>query len=89
MEAVAKQGLTTIQQERIESSSIPKQLRIAVCVPEIEPLQNVMAGKPADATYILQRYIINGLKARAHRLDFLAKRDLTNNVYTNDRSNRP
>ena len=47
-------------------------LRIAMCPPEWLLLQRVMNGGPADATYIIQGYITEGLQARGHSLTFLA-----------------
>ena len=84
MEAIAERGFNPRPMTAAKSVTVPQQLRIAMCVPEIEPLQNVMVGKPADATYILQRYIIHGLTAREHRLSFLAKRDLDHHICTTD-----
>lgn len=46
-------------------------LRIAICPPELQPLQQIMKGKPAEATYIIQGYIAAGLPARGHSLTFL------------------
>ena len=61
-----------------------KQLRIAICTPELKPLQQVMAGEYADATYIIQGYISSGLGARGHKLTFVAPENLNNMVCTDD-----
>ncbi|RIK39246.1 MAG: hypothetical protein DCC55_18660 [Chloroflexi bacterium] len=84
MDMITEKGNTAIQMETAPRASVPAPLRIAFCLPEFEPLQNVMSGKPADATYILQSYIITGLHDRGHTLTFLAKRDLNHNVCTHD-----
>lgn len=49
-----------------------RRLRIAFCVPAIEPLQQVMAGKFVDAAYLQQKYIATGLQALGHQLTFVA-----------------
>ena len=53
--------------ERIDSQP----LQIAVCPPELYLLQRVMKGEIADATFIIQAYIAEGLQSRGHRLNFL------------------
>lgn len=47
-------------------------LRIAFCVPAIEPFQQAMAGSFVDAAYLQQQYIATGLQARGHQLTFVA-----------------
>ncbi len=59
-------------------------LRIAMCPPEFEPLRQVMLGGRPDATYVIQKYIAQGLAARGHSLTFLAPRYLGEIVYTSD-----
>lgn len=59
-------------------------LRIAICPPDLDPMQNAMNGGPADATYIIQMYIANGLLSRGHNLTFVAPYDLNQVVSTND-----
>ena len=59
-------------------------LRIAICPPELKPLQQAMRGEPTNATYLLQRHIATGLRSRGHDLTFVAQRDLGHNVCTND-----
>ncbi len=58
--------------------------RIAIGVPDWQPLFDVMNGKPANATYVLQRYVADGLKARGHSLTLMAPRDLEQMVCTTD-----
>lgn len=62
----------------------PRGLRIALCVPDLLPLRQVVRGQPADATYIVQAYIAAGLRARGHRLTFVAPLNLTETVCTGD-----
>lgn len=59
-------------------------LRIAICPPEFQPLQQAMNGEKADATYIIQRYIAVGLLARGHSLTFVAPPNLDDVVCTSD-----
>jgi glycosyltransferase involved in cell wall biosynthesis len=58
--------------------------RIAIGVPEWQPMVDVMSGRPADATYIIQRYLAAGLSARGHKLTFLAPLDLEEMVWATD-----
>lgn len=53
-----------------ELSSV-RPLRIAMCPPELLPLQQVMNSQLADATYIIQGYLAEGLQNRGHSLTFL------------------
>jgi len=69
---------------RSETEMSSEQLKIAICTPELKPLQQVMAGEYADATYIIQGYISSGLQARGHKLTFLAPEDLNKMVCTDD-----
>lgn len=64
--------------ERVASRS----LRIAVCPPELYLLQRVMRGEIADATFIIQAYIAEGLKSRGHRLNFLGSYYFEGPVYS-------
>jgi len=59
-------------------------MRIAMCPPELKPLQKAMKGEPTNATYLLQRHIAMGLGARGHDLTFIAQRDLGHTVCTSD-----
>ena len=59
-------------------------LRIVIGVPELQPLQQVMRGEPADATYIIQGHIAAGLRARGHSLTFVAPGNLTETVCSSD-----
>jgi glycosyltransferase involved in cell wall biosynthesis len=65
-----------INPRQANMDTLPKQvtsrsLRIAVCPPELYLLQRVMRGEIADATFIIQAYIAEGLQNRGHRLNFL------------------
>jgi glycosyltransferase involved in cell wall biosynthesis len=62
-----RQAEVEVLPERVASQS----LRIAVCPPELYLLQRVIRGEVADATFIIQAYIAEGLKSRGHRLNFL------------------
>lgn len=59
-------------------------MRIAFCLPELEPLQQVMRGEPGDAAYIQQGYIARGLRERGHSLSYVAPRNLKEMVCTSD-----
>jgi glycosyltransferase involved in cell wall biosynthesis len=61
--------------------------RIAVCLPELKPLQQVMRGEPSNGTYIVQKYVISGLKGRGHDLTYLAQQRLGDNVCTSNLDN--
>jgi glycosyltransferase involved in cell wall biosynthesis len=54
------------------SSEKKRSLRIALGIPEWEPFHEVMSGKPADATYVIQGNLARGLAARGHSLTFVA-----------------
>lgn len=62
----------TSQQTAHGKQLLERRLRIAFCVPAIEPLQQVMAGKFVDAAYLQQKYIATGLQALGHQLTFVA-----------------
>lgn len=62
----------------------PNLLRIVMCPSELEPVQKVMRGEPAGATYIIQVYIARGLSDRGHRLTFIAPTNQNQLVSTND-----
>ena len=54
----------------------PRALRVAVCVPSLAPLRQMLEdGHAVDGTYVVQGYIAAGLRARGHRLTFLARRE--------------
>jgi glycosyltransferase involved in cell wall biosynthesis len=59
-------------------------LRIALGVPEWGPLHQVMSGKPADATYVIQGNLSKGLMARGHALTFVAPNSLEDFIFTCD-----
>lgn len=59
-------------------------LRIVVGVPEWEPMAQVMSGQPADATYVIQRNLSQGLMARGHALTFVAPSGSENFIFTSD-----
>jgi len=56
----------------VNSTQIAKTpLRIVVCPPELRILQRVVDGEIADATFIIQAYIYQGLQNIGHILNFL------------------
>ena len=57
-------------------------LRIAHCAPEWERLQQALVGGKADATYIIQKDVAEGLAACGHELTFMAPRGLEELVVT-------
>ena len=58
--------------------------RIALGVPEWEPMAQVMSGQPADATYVIQRNLSKGLMARGHSLTFVAPSGPDHFIFTSD-----
>jgi len=64
--------------------SATRPMRIAISTPELHQLQWVMNGKPADATHIIQGYIVAGLQSSGHNLTFIAPRTLEEIVCTDD-----
>lgn len=55
----------------IHEKIVLERLKIAICPPELQLLQKVMRGEIADATFIIQGYIAEGLKSRGHKLNFI------------------
>jgi glycosyltransferase involved in cell wall biosynthesis len=84
MEAALQKDRDEAQKEDISDASSSRQLRIAICVPELQSLKQVLSGGPADATYIIQGYISAILRSRGHKLTFVAPRDLHQMVCTTD-----
>ncbi|GIK40305.1 MAG: hypothetical protein BroJett011_41380 [Chloroflexota bacterium] len=72
-----------MDRDKLDTSS-SRSLRIAVSLPQLEPLAQVMRGKPAEATYIIQRYIAAGLPAYGHSLTFVGPRSFDDIVCTDD-----
>jgi len=54
---------------------MPKQLRIAFCLPEFVPFQQVWRSEAGDAAYIQQKSIAEGLLGLGHKLTFVAPLD--------------
>ncbi len=61
-----------------------RKLRIALGVPEWEPFYDVMSGRAADATYVIQGNLSRGLIARGHSLTFIAPRSPDEFIITAD-----
>lgn len=59
-------------------------LRFALGVPEWKPFRDALEGKPADATYVLQRHLARRLKNRGHRLTLVAPKSPEEFVFTED-----
>jgi glycosyltransferase involved in cell wall biosynthesis len=68
-------------------SSSSNKLGIVISPPEFQPLQKEMSGEPTSATYVIQRYIAEGLLARGHRLTFIAPQNVEVIVCTTDPQN--
>ncbi|HMR98090.1 MAG TPA: glycosyltransferase family 4 protein [Anaerolineales bacterium] len=66
------------------SSGSNRKLKIAIGVPEWAPFHGAMQDKPADATYIIQRNLSNGLLSRGHSLTFAAPINLDDFAVTSD-----
>ncbi len=49
-----------------------KPLRVAMCPPELEPMQRVMRGEAESATYIIQGYVAAGLLDRGYDVTYVA-----------------
>ena len=73
---------TSVDESRVAPSS--NHLGIVICPAEIELMWKVMKGEPAEATYIIQSYIAKGLRARDHKLTFIAPTNQDQFVCTND-----
>lgn len=65
-----------------QPSSMIKKLKIALGVPEWQPFHQVMSGKPADATYVIQGNLSKGLMARGHSLMFVAPNNVEDFIFT-------
>ena len=59
-------------------------MRIAFGVPELERLQQAARGDPADPAYLLQANVARSLRARGHRLTYIAQRGLGEYVCSED-----
>jgi glycosyltransferase involved in cell wall biosynthesis len=59
-------------------------LKIAMCPPELQPLQHFFRGEPTNATYIIQGYVATGLIDHGHNLTFVIPLDLSEITCTND-----
>ena len=59
-------------------------LNIALCPPAWEPMQQALSGGAADATYIIQKGVAEGLQACGHTLTFVAPSGLDEVVCTQD-----
>jgi glycosyltransferase involved in cell wall biosynthesis len=55
-----------------------------MCPPELYLLKRVMKGEIADATFIIQAYIAEGLRSRGHRLSFLGSYYSEGPVYSGE-----
>jgi glycosyltransferase involved in cell wall biosynthesis len=84
MHLIAEKGHNLTQVDESPNRPHSDLLRIAICPPEFQPLQQAMKDAPAEATYIIQRYIATGLQARGHSLTFVAPRNLNQIVCTSD-----
>jgi glycosyltransferase involved in cell wall biosynthesis len=63
---------------------VNRSLRIAMCPPELYLLKRVMKGEVADATFIIQAYIAEGLRRRGHGLNFLGSYYSEGPVYSGE-----
>jgi glycosyltransferase involved in cell wall biosynthesis len=57
-------------------------MKIALGVPEWEPFEAAMRGEPADATYVIQANLSQGLKARGHSLVFIGPKGPEDFIFT-------
>ena len=70
------------------SKKIARQpFNIAICPPELGLLRKVIQGELADATYIIQAYIAQGLRQRGHHLNYLGPGFSDEIVFTHDLTN--
>jgi glycosyltransferase involved in cell wall biosynthesis len=84
MDVIAEKGHNLTRVDNSPTRLHSNLLRIAMCPPELYPLQQAMRDEPAEATYIIQGYIAAGLQARGHSLTFVAPRSLSQIVCTSD-----
>ena len=66
------------------SSGPNRKLKIAIGVPEWASFHDAMNDKPADATYVIQRNLSNGLLRRGHSLTFAAPITVEDFAVTSD-----
>jgi glycosyltransferase involved in cell wall biosynthesis len=59
-------------------------MRIAFGVPELDRLQRAARGEAADGTDLLQAHVASSLRARGHRLTYIAQRGLGEYVCSED-----
>ncbi len=79
-------NVSTAQAE-VDSSpreKVSQPLQIAICPPELYLLKRVIKGEVADATFIIQAYIAEGLRNRGHRLNFLGSYYAGGPVYSGE-----
>ena len=74
----------SVQMPLLPERTVCRPLKITLCPPELYLLQQVMKGKIADATFIIQAYIAEGLKSRGHNLSFLGPYDPGLAVYSGE-----
>jgi glycosyltransferase involved in cell wall biosynthesis len=59
-------------------------LRIAVCPPDLNYMQKVYRGEPADATSLIQSYIARGLSARGYTISYVIPQNSHQTLCTPD-----
>jgi glycosyltransferase involved in cell wall biosynthesis len=68
----------------VAKETVQKELKIAICSPEWELMQQALLGGPADATYIIQKGVVEGLLARGHAITNISPSGLNDLVCTPD-----
>jgi glycosyltransferase involved in cell wall biosynthesis len=76
-----------IQRESLSVQTMHIPLKIVICPPEVHTLQRVAKGEIADATFIIQNYIIDGLRKRGHNINLVSAFYPEENVFTDNLSN--
>lgn len=59
-------------------------LRIAYCLPTLEPLRQLVNNQPVEASFIQQQYIIAALCTRQHQLTLVAQHNFNQTICTNN-----
>ncbi|NJC96727.1 MAG: hypothetical protein C3F07_05660 [Anaerolineales bacterium] len=81
--------IVEVKTRRSEADSISEPvahqpLQITICPPELYLLRRVMRGEVADATFIIQAYIAEGLQRRGHSLNFVGSYYSEGPVYSGE-----
>jgi glycosyltransferase involved in cell wall biosynthesis len=60
-----------VNMELIPEQVVSDRLKVAICLPDLRLMHKVIQGESAEATFIIQNYIAEGLRSRGYNLNFL------------------